>query len=327
MSPGRLAPIVGVSESTLKRWVDAGLLRAQKTPGGHRRIALADVLAFLRAQGRAAPSLETLGVLSRPATGPPGESVTAERLASLLLAEEAAFSRALLSEQFRRGRPLEEILDRLVGPAMTRVGELWAAGTIDVYQEHLATQRAWWILGELRALLPEPPLTAVLAVGGTPEGDPALLPSLMAELTLIETGWRALNLGPDLPLASLRRAVEAHRPRLVWLSLSLHGVQPRFFEDYPRLLDAARGVGAAVMLGGQGVTTELQNRLVASAFGTRLAHLKAFAGDLGASASRERAGDPHPVARDPGVEPPADRADARQRKHGRHPAPAPDAAQ
>jgi methanogenic corrinoid protein MtbC1 len=260
--------------------VDAGQLRAQKTAGGHRRIALADVLAFLRAQGRPAPSLEALGLLTAQAAAPSGEVVTSDALASLLLGDEGAVSRLLLLEEFRRGRPLEDILDRLVGPAMVKVGSWWAAGTIDVYQEHLATQRAWWILVELRGLLPQPAGDAPLAVGAAPEGDPSLLPSLMAELTLAEEGWRVLNLGPDTPVASMRRAVETYRPRLIWVSLSSHGVPPRFSEDYPRLLESARAVGAATMLGGQGLTAELQDRLVASAFGTRLAHLKSFAHDL-----------------------------------------------
>jgi excisionase family DNA binding protein len=280
MSPAQLATIVGVSESTLKRWVDAGLLRAQKTAGGHRRIALADALAFLRTHDRAAPSLEGLGVLSAQAAAPVGQAATPDTLATLLIGDEVAVPRALLLEEFRRGRPLEDMLDRLVGPAMVQIGALWAAGTIDVYQEHLATRRVWWILVELRGLLPEPPADAPLALGGTPEGDPSLLPALMAELTLIEAGWRALNLGPDIPLASLRKAVETYRPRLVWISLTLHGVRPSFCDEYPPLLESARAVGAAVMLGGQGLTAQLQDRLVASAFGTRLAHLKAFARDL-----------------------------------------------
>ena len=36
-SPAQLAPIVGVSESTMKRWVDSGLLRAEKTRVGIAR--------------------------------------------------------------------------------------------------------------------------------------------------------------------------------------------------------------------------------------------------------------------------------------------------
>jgi excisionase family DNA binding protein len=268
-----------VSESTLKRWIDAGLLRAEKTAGGHRRIALADVLSFLRAQGRPVPSLEALGVLTAQA-GPGAGATTPEALATLLLAEDVAVSRAVVLEAFRRGRPLEEILDRLVAPAMVRVGALWAEGAIDVYQEHLAAQRAWRILVELRGLLPVPDAAAPLAVGGAPEGDPSLLPPLMAELTLVEADWRVINLGPDVPVESFERAVRAYRPRLVWISLTLHHARPKFFEACPSFIEAARAAGAAVMIGGQGLTPALQDRLPATAFGTRLAHLKAFARDL-----------------------------------------------
>jgi excisionase family DNA binding protein len=280
MSPAQVARIVGVSESTLKRWVDTGLLRAQKTAGGHRRIALGEALAYLRKQGRPAPSLDALGVLGGRGRAPADPAATPESLAELLLREDVAISRALVLDEFRRGRAVDDLLDRLVAPAMARVGALWAEGAIDVYQEHAATHRAWWILVELRDLLPEPPVEAPLALTASPEGDPTLLPGLMAELTLVEAGWRALNLGPDLPASSLRNAVEAHRPRLVSVSLSSHEVRPRFFEDYPRVLEAAHAVGAAVMLGGQSLTPGLQDRLVATAFGTRLAHLKAFAAEL-----------------------------------------------
>ena len=61
---------------------------------------------------------------------------------------------------------------------------------------------------------------APIALGGAPEGDPYVLSSLMVELTLLEVGWRVLNLGPDTPMAALAVAVRQHRPRLVWISIT-----------------------------------------------------------------------------------------------------------
>lgn len=278
LSPAELAPIVGVSESTLKRWVDAGLLRAEKTAGGHRKIAIPDLLAFLRSQGRPAPSLEALGLVAGQAATP--AAATPEALADLLLLDEIGVARVLLLNQFRSGRPLDDMLDRLVAPAMIRIGALWAAGTIDVYQEHLATQRAWRLLMELRGLLPAPREDAPLAIGGAPEGDPYLLPSLMAELTLAELGWRTFNLGPTLPLGALRAAVRRHVPGLVWLSVTSMDVRREFFEEYGAFHEEASAAGVAVAIGGQGVTPALQDRIVASTFGSRVAHLKAFAQGL-----------------------------------------------
>ena len=42
--------MLGVDESTLRRWADAGQIRAFRTPGGHRRFAEADVQAILSGQ-------------------------------------------------------------------------------------------------------------------------------------------------------------------------------------------------------------------------------------------------------------------------------------
>ena len=276
-SPAQLAPILDVSESTIKRWVDSGKLRSVKTAGGHRRIALPDLLGFLRASRREVPSLEALGLVAGEVRGGSTDTLTPERLARLLLDEETEAARTLLLRQFSAGRALEEMLDRLVAPGMVEVGSLWERKEIDVYQEHLATQRVGRILIELRALIPAAPASAPLALGAAPEGDPYQLPTLMAEMTLAGMGWRTVNLGPDVPVSSLQLAITRHRPTLVWLSITSRRVTPRFFAGYPELFAAALERGAGLVIGGQGLTPKLQDQLVATAFGTRLTHLKTFA--------------------------------------------------
>jgi excisionase family DNA binding protein len=279
-SPAELAPVVGVSESTLKRWVDRGHLRAERTPGGHRRIALPDLVSFLRARGRAVPSVAGLRALAGRGTARTMEAATPDVLARLLCLGDAGAASAIVLGQFREGRALDDLLDRLAAPAMTQVGHWWEQGQVDVYQEHVATLTLYGVLLRLRSLVPVAPDTAPLALGGAPERDPYLLPSLMAELILAEMGWRTINVGPDTPARSFREAIARQRPRLVWLSITSPDPAPGFLDEYPRMFEAAQAQGTSLMLGGQGLTAALQDRLLATAFGFRLAHLRAFARSL-----------------------------------------------
>ena len=53
--------LIGVSPATLRRWSDAGEIRAFTTPGGHRRFARSAILGLLPAAEDERPTLENLG--------------------------------------------------------------------------------------------------------------------------------------------------------------------------------------------------------------------------------------------------------------------------
>ena len=97
----------------------------------------------------------------------------------------------------------------------------------------------------------------------------------MVELTLLELGWRVLNLGPETPMAALAAAVRQHRPRLVWISITTQRPAPAFLEGYAasrRHACRARGRHRGRQDSPWSSSTDS-----AAAFGTRLAHLKEFA--------------------------------------------------
>ena len=45
-----VAKLLGVAVASISTWIDAGQLKAGRTPGGHRRVAKEDLIAFLRRQ-------------------------------------------------------------------------------------------------------------------------------------------------------------------------------------------------------------------------------------------------------------------------------------
>jgi len=60
----RACEMLGVDESTLRRWADAGRLRVYRTPGGHRRFSLPNLEEIVAGEGRhrGAEDVERLAV-------------------------------------------------------------------------------------------------------------------------------------------------------------------------------------------------------------------------------------------------------------------------
>jgi excisionase family DNA binding protein len=52
----QIANMLGVSDQSIANWIDAGLLPAERTPGGHRRVEPDDLVGFLTDRGMRIPS-------------------------------------------------------------------------------------------------------------------------------------------------------------------------------------------------------------------------------------------------------------------------------
>ncbi len=292
VSTAQVAEALGVGITTVKRWVDRGILPAHKTPGGHRKILLSDVVRVVREGDFPCLDLSRLCLPPAGQESPDPKSLSAALLVALKRGE-AEDLRSLLQGAHRSGLALETLADAVVAPAMRRLGHEWAEGRVDVWQEHRGTQLCAAALYEIRATLQGPADgRKPLAIGGGPEGDPYLLANLLAEMALTGLGWKAVNLGPNTPLPSFRAALARTRPRLLWLSAS-HLVAPAsFLEQYRAMYQEASRMGTAVAVGGQALTEEVRAQMPYTTFGDGLTHLVAFARSLHPGARRPRRGRP-----------------------------------
>ena len=48
LSTVTIARLLEVAVASISKWIDAGQLKAGRTPGGHRRVTKEDLVAFLR---------------------------------------------------------------------------------------------------------------------------------------------------------------------------------------------------------------------------------------------------------------------------------------
>lgn len=253
LSPKDLAEAIGLSESTLKRWVDAGVVRAAKTPGGHRRILRSEALRLVRESALPVLRPEKLGMpalaeVRRPPATPGLEGL---RLFELLRDGEERAAHALVLSLYLAGRNVVEICDGPVREAMHRIGELWQHGDAGIYVEHRASEIMVGALAGLRSMLPAPGANAPLAIGAAPAGDPYVIPSLSAAMVLESAGVRAQNLGANLPLHVLRQAAADLRPSLVWLSLSCPSHDDALPAQITSLADDLAVRGVPLVVGGR----------------------------------------------------------------------------
>lgn len=250
-SPRDVAEIIGVSESTVKRWVDAGHIPVHRTQGGHRRIQLVDLLRFVREGDMPVLRPELLGMKDLAAVrGTDG--ITADAMYKLLVDGNAAAVRGSLLNAYLHGDDVASLMDDVIAPAFDRIGYLWLEGEQGVFVEHRATQICIEAVHVLRAVLPAPPENAPVLVGGVPPGDPYVLPALSVSTVLIDAGYRVVSLGPDTPVTAFLHAADAHRPDGVWVSATSakNSQLQQFTLDLGKHL---RERGLQLFLGGQAV--------------------------------------------------------------------------
>lgn len=251
LTPKDLAAAIGVSESSLRRWVDSGVIATQRTVGGHRRIPLAEAVRFIRDSHALVVRPELLGMAELDArVAAPGQE-EGERLFAALEAGDAARAMGLVLAFYTAGASIPTICDGPVRYALSRLGELWQHNSRGILIEHRATAICVQILGQLRQVLGPPKPESIRAVGGAPSGDPYLLPSMMVGLVLADAGFREVNYGPDVPINLLGDASEEHGARVVWLSFSAPFSRDLMRREVVQLAERLAAAGRSLVIGGR----------------------------------------------------------------------------
>jgi excisionase family DNA binding protein len=276
VTPKQVAQAINVSESSLKRWCDRGLLRTVRTPGGHRRLALADVLEFLRTSGQELINPSLLGLPSTAGAGEMSLTRARDQLRDALIAGDVEQCRRIVFDLHLAGRSVSKIIDEVVSPAMRAIGDAWECGNAEVYQERRASMICLRILAELRSIIPAADDNAPLAIGATPECDPYSLPTTMAEVVLRQLGWKSQSLGSRLPFSTLIAAIHDVRPGLFWLSVSHIDDEERFVTEYSAFYDQVQA-DVPVIVGGRALNESLRRNMEYTAYGDTMQHLESFA--------------------------------------------------
>jgi excisionase family DNA binding protein len=279
-SPNRVARSLGVSEATIKRWCDKGILSFTKTAGGHRRIPIHVVLEFVKDNSIGMAQPEVLGLPACVGTGSRTLEQACRHYGEALEQGDEARCLQLALDLRLAGHDMAAIGDQVIAPAFHNLGQRWQHGETEVYQERRGGEITRNVLARLRDTLSPPASAAPTAVGATLSGDPYSLPGKLCELVLLELGWQARFLGSGLPVDAVAQAVEDLHPRVLWLSFSSLDGSESLFQDYSHLYEMCLERQFAVVIGGRALTGSIRQRLRYSSYGDNLGHLRGFAQSL-----------------------------------------------
>ncbi len=234
MTSSRVAELLNVHPSTVKRWCDEGSLASERTQGGHRRIKLNDALNAAKEH-----DIATFLDVFHPwegnvwlAVSEIEEGGSYRRLLNLALGwltqgKTDLLGRLLFEAGVRPSIPFPEFLDEGIRAFMSLVGEEWQGGRLPVGEEHMASQMVLEVLLRLRtgwdsplSTIPSENGTRPVAVVGAMEGDHHDLGAQSIRVLLEREGWKVYYLGADVPLEDFAEIQRAHGASLVCISLS-----------------------------------------------------------------------------------------------------------
>jgi excisionase family DNA binding protein len=252
ISPKDLALVIGVSESSVKRWIDQGRLNAQRTEGGHRRISMTDALRFIKEENYQISNSE---VFTRNGLPDKAESIKSEtELVCALRDGDASAAANIILFDYLAGETLPNIFHTL-SPYFHKLGNDWPANSELIAEEHHSSTTFYKALSLLEPYI-QPESANKIAVGGTLAPDSSVLSSMMVELVAQSAGLRTVNLGGTTPIQSFLDSANQHNASLVWVCI-VH--QPDLLATsyaLQFLSEELENIGVELAFGGPGLTAE-----------------------------------------------------------------------
>lgn len=217
-STRELAQIWNVSESTIKRWADAGELRCYRTPGGHRKFQLEDICMFQTRRGFQATGLLTTENWEDPeiedSLNRKKLDKVRQELCYLGVQNQRHRIKNLLERLYIRGMGIVELYDEVIVQTVGRAEEALKAGELTVGQERLLQNNLEEAMCYLFPQLIRRPHNGKTGLCAAPQDRCRLHVNAVCRILEVE-GWECLNLGSDVPFRAMAEMVEAEPVNLV----------------------------------------------------------------------------------------------------------------
>jgi len=256
ISTKEVAKLFSVTETTVKRWADDGLIPCVKSPGGHRKFRLTDIVAF--SEGRGYP---VTGALDRPLTREQMQAVQValhtknyHKVAEVLYDEalqadpEGVFQ--LLDYLSKHNIKLSTLADEVLRPPLVRIGDLWKEGNLRVDQEHRTSHAVTEAMVRLAPRLHKKEPNGLTALCACLEGEQHEIGLRSLAFALQTEGFKVVFIGAQTPHESLVEAIGHLEPDLVCVSFAASAPGASLAREFAGIAKAVKSVNGKLLAGG-----------------------------------------------------------------------------
>jgi MerR family transcriptional regulator, light-induced transcriptional regulator len=258
-----VARLFNVTETTVKRWADEGTLKCQKTPGGHRKFPVRNVIDFAEKN-----NFEPTGALTMPDHDGLGSAIQVAILGRDFPSLVRAFIEKALSADrsdlytffsflYEHRIQLWEIFDLVLRPGMVEIGERWVRGEINISQEHHASYETLDALARLQAEILMKPRTSESVLFACLGDELHEIGLRCASYVFEAEGWTTHYIGARTPSPAIINALGELKPSVAALSITQLSEPGQLRQDIAGIAQAARSHNIRLILGGTGIPADV----------------------------------------------------------------------
>jgi DNA-binding transcriptional MerR regulator/methylmalonyl-CoA mutase cobalamin-binding subunit len=247
----QVARLLDLRPATLRAWERRfGVPQPKRAANGYRLYSQSDIDLLRQLKVRTDDGLRigsAVESLTRPSVSTFEMDGLRYRLGEAILGLDERRASQALREALAL-HPVETVLEHIVGPMLTWVGDEWQAGHLSVGVEHFASALFVRQLVALYLAAPEPWRPGRTLAACVP-ADQHEIGLLALTVGLRRRGWEVVYFGANLPFDELLRAAASLRPSVILLSAT-HTLDDDMLAAVDQVSPRLGSPGTEVLLGG-----------------------------------------------------------------------------
>lgn len=253
LSSKQVAEILGVNESSVKRWADNGMLTCSKTPGGHRKFLKKDILFFgTKYSYNVNTALLNISAEKEIRNYPDIESIKSVLFKKLFISSEDELL-DYLNSLILSGLSIVDLYDSVISKTMQKIGEQWMRKELSIEQEHIATNKILKTLIRLHSKVTPKTANGLTAICCSLENEYHELPVLSVNNVLAYFGWKVIYLGVNTPVESLKSGIMEFKPDVVCVSSTIMRDKKKFSNDIKKIYKTTIRENSKLIVGGSAI--------------------------------------------------------------------------